>query len=269
MDQSGIESPELWLRGFEDVVSSLANDTSAYISRSLDGLAHRSSAKSRSDPSQKQSFPDRVVDTVLLDVLRTAIASFMGFKPEILTPAISFISLGLDSIKSVGLSKAISKAGYHVTSTDILRNATLNELAVLIQTKKSVAGDPIAHRSQSTLDINPAILSEITPESVRLSVDEEVQFFPTTALQTGMLSQVGFFFRFGVIYSEKSLTDRELQGGLVRPRISPTPAWEYRDRTIACRLGQSRPMFCYLTNIVPLFYRIRGLDTSHSLLCSS
>lgn len=186
MDQGHAESPRSWLCDLEDVVHSLAENTTAYLSHSLEHIPRFSHTPGDSQDDRSSVVDHSNLDPVLISSLRTIISDFMGFNPVILTPLMSLISMGLDSIKSVGLAKSMTKQGFPVTSTDILRHATLNELASCIKSKQSRKDDlPV-----TTMPVvSQLVLSEFNVDDMKLG-KEQVDFFPTTALQTGMLSQV-------------------------------------------------------------------------------
>ncbi|KAH9484356.1 NRPS [Psilocybe cubensis] len=185
MDEGLPDSPNTWLCDFENVVKSLADNPSPYLFHSLQHLPRSSQNPRNEQENECPTIDHSCLDAALIRGLRTIISDFMGFNPLILTPTISLISMGLDSIKSVGLAKFLTKHGFPMTSTDILRNATLNELASCIENKRVLKDDLPAITMP---DISQTVLSEANFNDIKLS-KEDVEFFPTTALQAGMLSQ--------------------------------------------------------------------------------
>lgn len=127
--------------------------------------------------------------------LRELVSKFFGFPSERLQPNTSLISLGLDSIQSVGLSKILRQHGYFLRAMDIMENPTLQELGVLCT--RSLDHSAQVEIEQGILSLQKRcenIKATLNPLTCKLSVDDEVEIFPTTALQNGMISQVTIFF---------------------------------------------------------------------------
>jgi len=154
----------------------------------------------KSQVNQIESTP--LVDTVTsacedgdislsLHPVRDIVARFLGVDPQQLSPRTSFIALGLDSIKSVGLSRALKEEGYHVTASELMRLACLAGLDSL-QSEFQDAGRARSEvEAQNLLREDCRTLeSHFDVATCRFSDRDEVKIFPTTALQAGMLSQV-------------------------------------------------------------------------------
>ncbi|KAH0827172.1 hypothetical protein J3R83DRAFT_4863 [Lanmaoa asiatica] len=122
--------------------------------------------------------------------LREIVSKFFGFPPERLHPNTSLISLGLDSIRSVGLSKILRQHGYSTKAADIMGNPILRKLGVF-------CARSLGHSAQAEIDQGVLFLqrqcerikASLNPSTCKLSINDEVEIFPTTALQTGMISQ--------------------------------------------------------------------------------
>ncbi|KAJ3517178.1 hypothetical protein NLJ89_g674 [Agrocybe chaxingu] len=174
------------LQEFECIVHDLGQNPSLYLGQSLRHLPFDS--LDLDDPLDVKgpipAIDHGSVDLALLNDLRDIISNFLGINPIILTPSMSFVSMGLDSIKSVGLAKALAKIGFSVTSTDLLRNSTLAGLGAHLTSKKSKTTLCLPEEL-----LDPDIRSDLDKEQLTLSEDDIVRPFPTTALQTGMLSQ--------------------------------------------------------------------------------
>ena len=132
----------------------------------------------------------------LLDKLRSIVADFLEIQPTILSPSTSFVSMGLDSIKSVGLSKVITMRGHPVSSTTVLRNASLLQLVscIISQPSDSDTEEDSNAARRSVVFVDQGITTEILGHNIKFEDEDVVQLFPTTALQSGMLSQVGHNF---------------------------------------------------------------------------
>lgn len=131
------------------------------------------------------------VKSDLIDELRQRVATFMRIQPNLISPSTSLFSLGLDSIKSVGLSRALKKLGHDVSSIDILRHPSLSRLSVFIRDSsiQHVADQDDSQYSNLCQRIGQSFVGE----SFVLSPNDGVTLYPTTVLQSGMLSQVSPF----------------------------------------------------------------------------
>lgn len=122
------------------------------------------------------------------------VSKFFGVPSERLHPHTSLISLGLDSIRSVGLSKILRQHGYSTSAADIMGNPILWKLG---GSRAGSRGHSVqAEIDQGILSLQKQcerIKASLNPSTCKLSIDDEVEIFPTTALQTGMLSQVPVF----------------------------------------------------------------------------
>lgn len=121
--------------------------------------------------------------------LRRILSEFLGVDERIITEATSFISLGLDSIKSVGLSRTLRKQGYHIAAIDLMKFSTLKKLGNYVENQ--LPGVLAEGAEDQNFPQILATLRASTPlDQFRLTVDDQISIFPTTTLQAGMLSQV-------------------------------------------------------------------------------
>ena len=190
MDKDMFESkpPADWLCDLETVSRRIAEDP-GYISRFISDIPNTTPTDADIDETDDLiSIDEDSFNDPLLDVLCPIVSDFLGFQPEFLTGSTSLISIGLDSIKSVGLAKTLHKQGFKVTSTDILRNATLIDLAKTLRMRGDLE-DPSSNSGPSSI-AKTNTPKDIIPEQVQYSSRDIVDIYPTTALQTGMLSQV-------------------------------------------------------------------------------
>jgi aryl carrier-like protein len=124
------------------------------------------------------------LDLTVLSTLRTIVSDFLRVGVALISDNTSFLSLGLDSIASVGLSKRLREAGFHVPAADIIRNATLGKLARHILVK----ADFIPRDAEYD-----KLLLKLRSETASLISPGIETAFPVTVLQSGMLSQVRVF----------------------------------------------------------------------------
>ncbi|TFK29988.1 peptide synthetase [Coprinopsis marcescibilis] len=124
-------------------------------------------------------------DPVVLDTLRQTIGEFLEVPPTVLNGRVSFISLGLDSIKAVGLAKRIRKLGYEVTSVEILKASTLHRLARNISSVKPKPQEPLEQYMQLLAQLE----NHQQKSELRFNSEDRCKIYPATALQSGMLSQ--------------------------------------------------------------------------------
>lgn len=129
------------------------------------------------------------VDPLILRDLRRILSDFLGVDERIVTDNTSFISLGLDSIKSVGLSRSLRKQGYHIAAIDLMKFSTLKKLGNYVE---NVSPTVVTEggEDQSFPQSLAALRASIPLDQFKLAADDQVSVFPTTTLQAGMLSQV-------------------------------------------------------------------------------
>ncbi|KAI0748141.1 peptide synthetase [Daedaleopsis nitida] len=129
------------------------------------------------------------VDQELLSKLCTLAARFLRIDQSFFKPETSLLSLGLDSIKSVGLSRKLTQEGYALSSADIMRLSTPVRLAAFVQRASSSqqVEDPIGE-AEFTAECQK-LADAIDMSAIKLSFDDVVRVYPTSVLQAGMLSQ--------------------------------------------------------------------------------
>ncbi|CAL1704680.1 unnamed protein product [Somion occarium] len=133
------------------------------------------------------------LDEALVETLRKTISDFLRLDADLLTIDTSLIGLGLDSIRSVGLSRVIRAQGYKISSVDLMKYSTVRRLAsFLVNQKTGNVDDARVSRSAEHPAFNQELASlqkAVDVDSCKLSSDDVVKIFPTTMLQAGMLSQ--------------------------------------------------------------------------------
>lgn len=128
--------------------------------------------------------------SVALHSVRRIIAQFLGVDPQRLWSRTSFIALGLDSIRSVGLSRALREEGYHVTAAGLMKSACLAELEFLPTLFQDASRAQLELEARDIFQKECRILeSHFDVATCRFSDRDEARILPTTALQAGMLSQ--------------------------------------------------------------------------------
>ncbi|KAF9564589.1 peptide synthetase [Agrocybe pediades] len=180
------ESPSKWIQGIEGIIFSRAEES--YITQLLGEFPCEPAAESEAEPENQDEFSGESPDDPYVDVLRRAIADFMGFDSVLLTPSTSLISMGLDSIKSVGLAKSLDRQGFKITSTDLLRHPTLLQLTGMLRSREN-STSALLPTTTSVLLEEAHVPGDIVRDQIQYSAADAVQLYPTTALQTGMLSQ--------------------------------------------------------------------------------
>lgn len=133
--------------------------------------------------------PEAVANPDLMIHLRDIVSGFFTIDQGLLTDATSFISLGLDSIKSVGLARALRKQGHNIAAVELMKASTLRRLAVHLASGKS-SPTKDSEKNSTLSQALQNIRNALPAERLKLSPDDDVQLFPTTTLQAGMLSQV-------------------------------------------------------------------------------
>ncbi|OCH93414.1 hypothetical protein OBBRIDRAFT_790288 [Obba rivulosa] len=133
-----------------------------------------------------------VADEDLLLRLRLLVADFLQTNVDLVTEDTSLIALGLDSIRSVGLSRVLRREGIDLTSAEIMRLATPRRMAASAGRKISMPS-AIKHKVEAFASAfaveRNKIRDTLDTMSIILSADDHVDIFPVTTLQAGMLSQ--------------------------------------------------------------------------------
>ncbi len=132
------------------------------------------------------------VDDADVSNIRSIAAQFLRIDLDFIKNDTSLLSLGLDSIKSIGLSRKLSANGLALSSADIMRLATPVRLAAYLQKSKSSGGGRVDSRlSDAEFATECQKMEEaLDMEAIKLSPEEQVRVYPTSVLQAGMLSQV-------------------------------------------------------------------------------
>jgi aryl carrier-like protein len=129
--------------------------------------------------------------SVAMHSVRRIIAQFLGVDPQRLWSRTSFIALGLDSIRPVGLSRALKEEGYHVTAAGLMKSGCLADLESLPTLFQDAGGAHLELEARDLFQKECRILeSHFDVATCRFSDRDEARILPTTALQAGMLSQV-------------------------------------------------------------------------------
>lgn len=189
-----------WLEGYltEDFVSKFLAD---FESNALENQGPLLPAAEPVRPEPEVQVPVvvettiNVVDEGVAETLRKITKDFLRVNGAGILGNTSFISLGLDSIKAVGFAKRITKAGYKVTSTEVLKAGNIEKLAQVLIAKSSSASAVSQARAdvQTKNDFDATvkdIRSKVNIETLKLSANDQPAVYPATSLQAGMLSQV-------------------------------------------------------------------------------
>lgn len=117
--------------------------------------------------------------------LRSIISDFLSVAPSLIKPDVSLVSLGLDSLKSVGLSRTLRREGFPLSATQLMSGGSLSNLVVLLQSKT-----PVETPSYISADTQARVCPSLNGDDFKLSPSDCVSAYPVTELQAGMLSQV-------------------------------------------------------------------------------
>lgn len=132
------------------------------------------------------------VDQDVESRISAVVSKFLGIDEERIQPMSSLVTYGLDSIKSVGLSRALKKEGWNITALGIMQHPTIRHIA--FQQSQPTDGTTYNDiQAESFLrNERSEIAKLIGNDFVRLSDSDCIEVFPTTILQAGMLSQVSY-----------------------------------------------------------------------------
>ncbi|KAH7922105.1 hypothetical protein BV22DRAFT_1037866 [Leucogyrophana mollusca] len=123
--------------------------------------------------------------------LKAIVAQFLAVPSELLAAKTSLIAFGLDSIKSVGLSRKLRAEGFNIPATEVMRRPSLLELRKFIATS-SQSGDDRRRDDRAGVLFREEcqrLSGNLDVPSIKLCDDDEVAIYPATVLQAGMLSQ--------------------------------------------------------------------------------
>ncbi|KAG6845337.1 NRPS [Tephrocybe sp. NHM501043] len=195
--QDTISIQAAWKHGALDefVIRKLLGDFESIV---LDiGTGHILSHLSAMPPSTAKNFgtvegiseaDDGIVsDPELLQGLRGAISEFLSINEGLLSDDISFIAVGLDSIKSVGLARRLKKLGHDIRAEEVMKYASLRMLTNRLVSGRVTYDNFSGHTAFSSTVAK--IRSSFSADDLKLSSTDEVIVFPTTSLQAGMLTQ--------------------------------------------------------------------------------
>jgi aryl carrier-like protein len=121
-----------------------------------------------------------------------AVSEILSVPIDDISPNSSLLSLGMDSLKSVALSRKLRSAGIELTPVTIMRHPTIEALEEFTRRKtlpsqSKATADPELWRR----DLQSSLSEDDRMELQTVSEDEILTWFPTTTLQAGLLSQVG------------------------------------------------------------------------------
>lgn len=117
--------------------------------------------------------------------LRHVIGDFLNVDPSLIKPDVFLVSLGLDSLKSVGLSRILRREGFPLSATQLMSGGSLSNLVALLESKT-----PAETPSSIRTDTQARVCPSLDINELKLSPSDYVTAYPVTELQAGMLSQV-------------------------------------------------------------------------------
>ncbi|EJF65871.1 peptide synthetase [Dichomitus squalens LYAD-421 SS1] len=176
------------LRHLEDTAVRIAETSEWSLCSSRTSLASPM-RQGTSDAPREDPVDPTDIDQHLVSKICDIASQFLRVDIGFVKATTSLLSLGLDSIKSVGLSRKLSAEGMELSSADIMRLSTPLRLAALIQ--RTTSSDlPTDRVSDAWFVAECDRLAEaLNSERIKLSADDNVQVYPISILQAGMLSQ--------------------------------------------------------------------------------
>ncbi|KAG1756694.1 uncharacterized protein EDB91DRAFT_31035 [Suillus paluster] len=190
-DGSQVANIESMLLQFESAARGVVTSGVPSVIVPRKSLASRAESTPLVDTTDGNHDPSMERDvSVALYPVREIMARFLGVDPQQLLSRTSFIALGLDSIRSVGLSRALKEEGYYVTASELMKFACLAGLESLPSLSQDADRAQLELEAQDLLQEECRILeSHFDVATCRFSDRDEARILPTTALQAGMLSQ--------------------------------------------------------------------------------
>jgi hypothetical protein len=132
---------------------------------------------------------DQPVDEVLEESLLSTIRSYLKLDSSVpCTPLTSFISLGLSSLRAIGLAKALTKeSGKRFAAIDVVQKDSVRGLVHMLVSSESHDEDV-----EEVNDVTEMMRQDILEHDVLLDDGDSVVIGGCTSLQSGMLTQVHF-----------------------------------------------------------------------------
>ena len=130
---------------------------------------------------------EKPADPRIVKILIPELSAFLRVPAENVREESSLLSLGLDSLKAVTLSRRLRERGISVSPIDIIRARSVHGVA----SASTMEREPDSFsQGESLSELDQLLRQDLPLESVRLSRDDQVEITAATALQAGMLSQV-------------------------------------------------------------------------------
>lgn len=147
-----------------------------------------SGLNSEGESSDDESVP---IHEDLETKIRAVVARFLRIEEGNIPSTASLITFGLDSIKSVGLVRTLRQEGLKLTTAELMRYPTIRRIAAR---QNPIESKPVDREEKQAEVLLKEALAEINanfdPLSIKLHDEDNVEVYPTTELQSGMLSQV-------------------------------------------------------------------------------
>ena len=199
-------------------------------------------------PPNSASQPEEdliTVDQEIVSQICGVASAFLRISRDLVNADTSLLSLGLDSIKSVGLSRRLTAQNLSLTSADIMRLSSPLRLAAYIQRSKAIARQEDCLSDATFAKECETLREALDVDAIKLSANDEVKIFPTSVLQAGMLSQVRVYY----VVDTRILTHRPNTDGRISwtPLRSPFPHAPRCERRLAasprCMVQRGGPLF--------------------------
>jgi aryl carrier-like protein len=130
---------------------------------------------------------ERPADPRIVEILIPELSAFLRVPAENVREESSLLSLGLDSLKAVTLSRRLRERGISVSPIDIIQARSVHGVASASAMERE--SDSFS-QGEGLSELDRLLRQDLPLESVRLSRDDQVEITAATALQAGMLSQV-------------------------------------------------------------------------------
>ncbi|TDL27310.1 hypothetical protein BD410DRAFT_714619 [Rickenella mellea] len=129
------------------------------------------------------------VDKAQEKAIRVLTAQFLDLPLNQVQPLSSLISLGLDSIKAMGLSSKLRTAGVAVSAIDLMKHSNIRLLVAHYGKSVQKMLGTVSAEEHVLSQSRKEIMRSFNSDSVKLSSSDNVELYPVTTLQAGMLSQ--------------------------------------------------------------------------------
>ncbi|KAF8341217.1 uncharacterized protein EI90DRAFT_1704265 [Cantharellus anzutake] len=192
--RAAFTEPELSLEGVRTFLQALEKTVEDLISSPPPGIVelvpsgHGSLAPTPASEPEGSSAEHAIPSAELEETVAGHVCQLLRVQKKIVRPTTSLISIGLDSLRSVALSRMLSEDGIDVSAVDIVQADSIRKL-LQRQSLAKRSHEPSLESFAEIRRIRQELENALKDQDLKLSPEDETLIIPATSLQAGMLSQ--------------------------------------------------------------------------------